>query len=92
MILLDADPELVKAIQIRLEIDGHETLVGHDGMEGLDKARKEKPDLIVLDLMLPKIIVGRAGNLGFLYSPACPACRRQAQAGSSEYLGLTPNS
>jgi two-component system alkaline phosphatase synthesis response regulator PhoP len=60
LILLDAEPELVRAIQIRLEIAGYETLVAHDVIEGLDKARKEKPDLIVLDLMLPKIIVGRA--------------------------------
>ena len=55
ILVIDDEPELVKAIQIRLEIAGYETLVAHDGMEGLDKARKEKPDLILLDLMLPKM-------------------------------------
>ena len=34
---------------------GFEVLAAYDGQEGLDKARKEKPDLIILDLMLPKI-------------------------------------
>jgi len=55
ILVIDDEPELVKAIQIRLERAGYETLVAHDGMEGLDKARKEKPDLILLDLMLPKM-------------------------------------
>jgi len=55
ILVIDDEPELVKAIQIRLEIAGYETLVAHDGMEGLDKARKENPDLILLDLMLPKM-------------------------------------
>ena len=55
ILVIDDEPELVKAIQIRLEQAGYETLIAYDGMEGLDKARKEKPDLILLDLMLPKM-------------------------------------
>jgi two-component system alkaline phosphatase synthesis response regulator PhoP len=55
ILVIDDEPELVKAIQIRLEQAGYETLIADDGLEGLDKARKEKPDLILLDLMLPKM-------------------------------------
>jgi DNA-binding response OmpR family regulator len=55
ILVIDDEVEIVKAIQIRLEQAGYETLVAHDGMEGLEKARKEKPDLIILDLMLPKM-------------------------------------
>lgn len=55
ILIVDDEPELVKAIQIRLEQAGYETLVAYDGQEGLEKAKKEKPDLIILDLMIPKV-------------------------------------
>ena len=55
ILVVEDEAELVKAIQIRLEQAGYETLVAYDGMEALDKAHKEKPDLIILDLMLPKM-------------------------------------
>lgn len=55
ILLVDDETELVKAMQIRLKQAGYETLVAYDGKEGLEKAHKEKPDLIILDLMLPKM-------------------------------------
>ncbi len=55
ILVVDDEPELVELIETRLKAAGYETLVAHDGQEALDKARQEKPDLIVLDLMLPKI-------------------------------------
>jgi len=55
ILVVDDEVELVKAIQIRLEQADYEVIVAYDGQEALEKARKEKPDLIVLDLMLPKI-------------------------------------
>ncbi len=55
ILVVDDEIELVKAIQIRLDQAGYEVLAAHDGKEGLEKARKEKPDLIILDLMLPKL-------------------------------------
>lgn len=55
ILVVDDETELVKAIQIRVEQAGYETLTAYDGQEGLAKAQKEKPDLIVLDLMLPKM-------------------------------------
>jgi len=45
----------VETVTFRLEANGYEVLPAYDGQEGLDKARKEKPDLIILDLMLPKM-------------------------------------
>ncbi len=38
-----------------LRYKGYEVITANDGQEGLDKAKTEKPDLIVLDLMLPRI-------------------------------------
>lgn len=55
ILVVDDEFELVKAIQIRLEQADYDVIVAYDGQEALEKARKEKPDLIVLDLMLPKI-------------------------------------
>jgi len=55
ILVVDDEPELVKAMQIRIELAGYEILVACNGREGLEKARKEKPDLIILDLMLPKM-------------------------------------
>jgi DNA-binding response OmpR family regulator len=55
ILVVDDESELVKAIQIRIELAGYEILVACNGREGLEKARKEKPDLIILDLMLPKM-------------------------------------
>ena len=55
ILVVDDETELVKAIEIRLKEAGYETLVAYDGKEGLEKAHKENPDLIILDLMLPKM-------------------------------------
>ena len=55
ILIVDDEPELVKAIEIRLKQAGYEALVAYNGQEGLEQAQKEKPDLILLDLMLPKM-------------------------------------
>jgi DNA-binding response OmpR family regulator len=55
ILVVEDEAELTGAIQIRLEQAGYEVLIAYDGQEALEKARTENPDLIVLDLMLPKI-------------------------------------
>lgn len=55
ILVVEDQDELVKAIRIRLEQAGYEVVAAYDGQEGLEMVRKEKPDLIILDLMLPKI-------------------------------------
>lgn len=55
ILVVDDEAELVKAIEIRLKQADYEVLTAYDGQEGLDKAQKERPDLIVLDLMMPKM-------------------------------------
>ncbi len=55
ILLVDNQPDLVKAVSKRLEIEGYEVLAAKDGEEGLETARLEQPDLIILDLMLPKL-------------------------------------
>jgi len=55
ILLVDDEKDLVETLTFRLEANEYEVVKAYNGQEGLDKARKEKPDLIILDLMLPKI-------------------------------------
>jgi len=55
ILLVDDEVELVELVKIRLEANGYEVITAFDGNQALDKAKKEMPDLIILDLMLPKI-------------------------------------
>src|SRR3989338_1933791 len=55
ILIVDDEAELVDLVKIRLEAVGYEVLKAFDGREGLDKAKLEKPDLILLDIMMPKM-------------------------------------
>jgi DNA-binding response OmpR family regulator len=55
ILIVDDEVQLVEMVKLRLEANGYSVITACDGQEGLDKARIEKPDLIILDLMLPKI-------------------------------------
>ena len=55
ILLVDDEPSIVKMVGKRLEVEGFEVVVAMDGQEGLSRAQTERPDLIVLDLMLPKL-------------------------------------
>ncbi len=55
ILIVEDEAALVDMLKLRLEASGYATLTAYDGIEALAKAKKEKPDLIILDLMLPKI-------------------------------------
>ncbi|MEW6101254.1 MAG: response regulator [Candidatus Omnitrophota bacterium] len=55
ILFIEDEPDQVMMIQIRLEASGLEMICASDGQEGLLKAKKENPDLILLDLLLPKM-------------------------------------
>lgn len=55
ILVVDDEMDLLELIKMRLETNNYVVLTASDGQQALDKARKEKPDLIILDLMLPKI-------------------------------------
>jgi two-component system, OmpR family, alkaline phosphatase synthesis response regulator PhoP len=55
ILLVDDEVELSDMVKIRLEAAGYEVITVYDGQEGLNKAKELKPDLVILDLMLPKI-------------------------------------
>jgi two-component system alkaline phosphatase synthesis response regulator PhoP len=53
ILLIDDDPDLLNAVRIILERRGYEVVAAFGGIEGLEKTKTEKPDLIVLDVMMP---------------------------------------
>lgn len=55
LLIVDDEPLLVKGLKYSLEQDGYETVVATDGQEALDLFKADRFDLILLDLMLPKV-------------------------------------
>jgi two-component system alkaline phosphatase synthesis response regulator PhoP len=53
ILLVDDDVDLVKVMSGALESKAYEVIVAYNGQEGMEKARKEKPDLVVLDILMP---------------------------------------
>jgi len=53
ILLVDDDVDLVTVMRGALESKAYEVIVAYNGQEGLEKAKKEKPDLVVLDIMMP---------------------------------------
>jgi len=52
ILVVDDDPDLVYGICLCLEAAGHQVVTAKNGVEGLEKIKNEKPDLIVLDVMM----------------------------------------
>jgi len=55
ILVVDDEPTLVRLMEFILAKQGHTLIVATNGEEGLNKARLEKPDLILLDIMMPRI-------------------------------------
>lgn len=55
ILIVDDDKTIVQLLQAILVQDGHTVSVAHDGKEGLAVARQEKPELIILDVMMPEM-------------------------------------
>ena len=53
ILLIDDDPDFVEAVKVIVENGGYDVKVAYDGEEGLEAVAAEKPDLIVLDVMMP---------------------------------------
>lgn len=55
ILVVEDDLVTQRMLSARLEITGYDVITASDGEEALNKARKENPDLLILDLMLPKM-------------------------------------
>ena len=55
ILVVDDEALLIKGIRFNLQNDGYEVITGSDGAEAVDLARSQNPDLIVLDVMMPRM-------------------------------------
>ena len=55
ILVVDDDPDILDAETMILESQGYEVVAARNGLEGLAKIEAEKPDLMVLDLLMPKM-------------------------------------
>jgi two-component system alkaline phosphatase synthesis response regulator PhoP len=55
ILIVDDDPDILDSITMILESQGYEVVTARDGIEALASLRAEKPDLMILDLLMPKM-------------------------------------
>jgi two-component system response regulator VicR len=55
ILCIEDEPQMIDLIKLILETRGYEVVGAEGGQEGLEKMRSEKPDLILLDLMMPEM-------------------------------------
>jgi DNA-binding response OmpR family regulator len=55
ILVVDDEPRMTKFIRMNLELEGYRVIEAHNGLEALEKARTNLPDLVVLDVMMPEL-------------------------------------
>ncbi|MDD5748182.1 MAG: response regulator [Actinomycetota bacterium] len=55
VLIIDDDPGIIKVISLILETRGFETTEAKDGISGIEIAKRENPDVILLDIMMPEL-------------------------------------
>jgi DNA-binding response OmpR family regulator len=54
ILIVDDDVEIIESVRYALETEGYEVVIARDGNQGLALAERESPNLIILDMMMPK--------------------------------------
>ncbi len=55
ILVVDDEPRMTRFIRMNLELEGYQVIEAHNGLEALDKVRKNLPDLVILDVMMPEL-------------------------------------
>ena len=55
VLVVDDDPAIVHLLELNLELEGHDATSVSDGREVLDRIREVRPDVVLLDIMLPHV-------------------------------------
>ena len=54
ILVVDDDPDLVEAVSMKLEAKDYRVGKAYDGVEAMDKIKEDRPDLVILDVMMPR--------------------------------------
>jgi len=55
ILVVDDEPHIIKLVESRLKASGHTVITASDGLEGFEKAKAEIPDIILLDITMPRM-------------------------------------
>ncbi|HEX4868031.1 MAG TPA: response regulator [Acidimicrobiales bacterium] len=55
VLVVEDDPVILRLLEVNFELEGFEVLLAHDGAEGVDLAKAHRPDLVISDIMMPKL-------------------------------------
>jgi DNA-binding response OmpR family regulator len=97
VLLVDDEPDILLMLRMSFEDEGHEVVMAADGKMGLEKLDAERPDVVVLDMMMPVVdgwgfLQGRAERaytvpVVVVSAKSDPAdCRRALELGAVEYV------
>jgi two-component system alkaline phosphatase synthesis response regulator PhoP len=54
ILVVDDDPDLVESVTMKLESEGYTVDKAYDGVEAMDRITAQRPDLVILDVMMPR--------------------------------------
>ena len=55
ILIADDDPTIIKLLQVNLEMEGYTVVCAYDGQDAVEKAQAHPPDLVLLDIMMPRM-------------------------------------
>jgi CheY-like chemotaxis protein len=55
ILITDDDPVIIELLQVNLEFEGYDVITAADGLEAVEKSSRELPDLVLLDIMMPRM-------------------------------------
>ena len=55
VLVVEDDPVILRLLEVNFELEGFGVILAHDGAEGIELARSDRPDIIVSDIMMPKV-------------------------------------
>ncbi len=55
VLLVEDDPVILRLLEVNFDLEGYDVVLAHDGAEGIELARSERPDIVISDIMMPKV-------------------------------------
>jgi DNA-binding response OmpR family regulator len=55
VLVVEDDPVILRLLEVNFELEGFGVVLAHDGAEGIEAARAKQPDIIISDIMMPKV-------------------------------------